>query len=204
MYASSEGSSQSDSDPTFRETVVGRPRSRRVSATAIALLVLVIAACDGEDDDGGSGGPPTVPRDLTDTTAPTIHLSITASPNTDSGLEELAPGSNVTLEAPGGSVIVMAEDTGGVGWVEFWMTETRTCGGTTTGPGLAGAPTERVEGDLSSTAPQSLSAGIDINTMNLRSDCVYRWEVWGEAANAATTPVQSDIAFSTLTYQPPA
>jgi hypothetical protein len=87
--------------------------------------------------------------------------------------------------------------------VEFWMNEGRSCGGTASGPGLSGAPRERVEADLSSTAPQSLSAGIDINTMNLRSDCIYTWEVWGEAATAATTPVEARIAFSTSTYQPP-
>lgn len=167
----------------------------------LVSVALLVAACDGEG--GGLGGPPTVPRDLADATAPTIHLSITASPNTGSGLEELAPGSSVTLEPPGGSVIVMAEDPGGVGWVEFWMTERRDCGGTITGPGSAGAPAERVDGNLSATAPQSLSAGIDINTMNLRSGCVYRWEVWGKAANAATTPVEASIAFSTLTYEPP-
>jgi hypothetical protein len=50
-------------------------------------------------------------------------------------------------------MIVMAEDTGVVGWVEFWMTERRDRGGSISGPSLAGAPTERVEGDLSSTAP---------------------------------------------------
>lgn len=202
MCAFNRRSSQPKTDPALPELVAGRQPASRAAAIAVAFIALTVAACNGEGD--GDGGSPTVPRDLTDATAPTIHLSITASPNTDSGLEELAPGSNVTLEAPGGSVIVMAEDTGGVGWVEFWMTETRDCGGTITGPGLSGAPTERVNAALSSTAPQSLSAGLDINTMTLRSDCVYRWKVWGQAANAATNPVQSSIASSTLTYQPPA
>lgn len=173
--------------------------SRRLAFACAAGLAGLSCTTDGS---GTGGGPPTVVRDTTDQSPPVLTLTITASTRVAGGIEELPPGSRVTLKDPGGSVIVQASDSGGVGWVEFWMNEGKACDGTSTGPGISGKPTKRVEGDLSSTAPGALSAGIDINLMKLDPDCLYTFEVWGEAANAASSPATTQIAFSTLLYQP--
>jgi hypothetical protein len=101
-------------------------------------------------------------------------------------------------------MFVAADDDKGVSWVELWMTTTRNCGGVVDGPGLAGGPAKRVTGNVSNTsAPSSLSAGLDINTLGLQSGCSFVFDVWGKAANAATTAVVAQSQHSHLTYVAP-
>ena len=76
-------------------------------------------------------------------------------------------------------------------WVEIWMTTVEDCGGTIAGPGLAARPAKRVDATLTATsAPNKLAAGVDINLIATKKGCTYTYDVWGKAANAATTPVQ--------------
>ena len=125
---------------------------------AVAVALAALSGCTGE---------PT-PRDLNDATPPSLLLTVTASKAVDGGLQTVEFGGDIELKMPGGSVFAKASDDDGVSYVELWMTETRVCGGTKVGPGLAGAPTKRVEGQVTDTsAPSSLSAGHDINTQPL-------------------------------------
>ena len=83
------------------------------------------------------------------------------------------------------------------------MTEEKDCNGVKQGPGLAGAPTKHVDGNVTNTsAPSSLTAGVDINLMQLVHGCTYKFDVWGKAANAATTPVTAQSAPATLILNP--
>ena len=158
-----------------------------IAVVAVALAAL--SACTGE---------PT-PRDLNDATPPSLLLTVTASKTVDGGLQTVEFGGDIELTMPGGSVFAKASDDDGVSYVELWMTETRVCGGTKVGPGLAGAPTKRVEGQVTDTsAPSSLSAGHDINTQPLRAGCSYTFEVWGKTANAATQPVSVESLVTRL------
>lgn len=91
-----------------------------------------------------------------------------------------------------------ANDDDGVSYVELWMTEARVCGGKTVSPGLPGAPTKRVEGQATASAPTSLSVGYDLTTARLKANCSYTFEVWGKAANAATTPVSVESPVTRL------
>jgi hypothetical protein len=155
-------------------------------------VALVLTACPGED----------VKRDLNDGTAPTLSLTVTASKNVASGLETLSFGTPVELTSAGGSLIVKAEDDDGVGWVELWFTEKKSCGGTVTGPGLAGAPVKRTDGTVTDTdAPESLTAIYDLNTHPLQPGCTYEFDVWGRAANAATTAVEATSSHSLVTVR---
>jgi hypothetical protein len=161
---------------------------------ALAAISAVLCACTGDP----------AARDLNDTTAPTMTLKLTASSTVPSGLADLALGTNDTLTGAGGSLFIVADNGKGVSWVELWMTTTRDCGGVIDGPGLAGAPAKRVTGNVSSTsAPSSLSAGLDINTLGLQSGCTFVFDVWGKAANAATTPVVAQSQHSHLTFAAP-
>jgi hypothetical protein len=147
--------------------------------------------------------PPPTARDKNDTTPPKITLSVTASANTADGTEIVAPGSTVKLTPPGGSALIKADNAKGVAWVEIWMTQEKTCNGVKEGPGLAGAPAKHVDGNVTDTsAPSSLTAGVDINLLQLVHGCSYKFEVWGKAANAATTPVIAQSGFADLTLLP--
>lgn len=162
----------------------GRTPRRRVrgaqGAAFAALTLTVLSGCTGDP----------APRDLNDATPPSLRLTVTAATAVDGGLETVEFGGDIELGMPGGSVIARATDDDGVGYVELWMTEARTCGGTQVGPGLAGAPTRRVEGQVTdASAPSSLSAGHDLNTQALQADCSYTFEVWATAANASSQPV---------------
>jgi hypothetical protein len=162
----------------------------------VALLVLtsalVLAACPGE----------AVKRDLNDSTAPTLRLRVTASSNTADGLETVNLGQNVELKGSGGSALIVAEDDDGVAWVEIWLTTSKACGGVLENPGSVGGPAQRVEGTVTPTdAPSSLTAGYDINLLSLTAGCIYTFDVWGKAANAATTAVTFQSPHSKLTLQ---
>jgi hypothetical protein len=165
---------------------------RRLRFIAV-VAILMLTACPG---------PPTA-RDKNDTTPPKITLSVTASTNTADGTEIVAPGSTVKLKPPGGSALIKADNAKGVAWVEIWMTQEKTCNGVKESPGLAGAPAKHVDGNVTDTsAPSSLTAGVDINLLQLVHGCSYKFEVWGKAANAATTPVIAQSGFADLTLLP--
>jgi hypothetical protein len=170
-----------------------RATSGRWRAAILALSsTVVLVACPGRD----------VKRDLDDASPPTLALKLTASANAPGGLETVDLGNDVNLTGSGGSAWVEAKDDDGVGWVELWMTTSRDCGGVLHNPGLAGQPEKRVEGIVTDTdAPSSLSAGIDINQMTLASGCVYTFDVWGRAANAATVAIETQSSHSKLTLR---
>lgn len=166
---------------------------RHLRITAALTVTVLLCGCQNTP----------VTRDKNDTTAPTITLTVTASANTADGIEVLAPGSNVTLKGAGGSALIKADDDKGVGWVELWMTQEKICTGTIEGPGLAGGPTKHVNGTITETsAPSSLTAGLDINLLQLAHGCTYKFEVWGKAANAATNAVQAQTTGAILTFSP--
>jgi len=166
---------------------------RSIAAIIVIAVMPVMSACTSDP----------VSRDTNDTTPPTITLTVTASANTADGIETVAPGSTVNLTGAGGSALIKAEDDDGVAWVEFWMNQSKNCNGVLENPGISGAPTKHVDGTVSDTsAPSSLMAGVDINTMNLTHGCTYKFEVWGKAANAATTPVITTSSIAYLTYSP--
>lgn len=161
--------------------------------SVVGTVLMLCASCAGT----------LVARNTNDTTPPTLTLTVTASTNTADGIEVVAPGSTVRLISPGGSAFIKADDPDGVAWVELWMTEEKDCGGVKIGPGLAGAPTTRVVGNLTdTTAPASLTAGTDINLLNLVRGCRYTFEVWGKAANAASNPAIAELPFSRLIVMP--
>jgi hypothetical protein len=166
---------------------------RPLRFTAVVVPILMLAACPGS---------PTS-RDKNDTTPPKITLTVTASANTADGTEVVAPGSTVNLKPPGGSALIKAENPKGVAWVELWMTTEKDCNGVKEGPDLAGAPTKHVDGNVTDTsAPSSLTAGVDINLLQLVHGCTYKFEVWGKAANAATNPVTAESMPASLTLSP--
>lgn len=183
-------------DPSHAEhqDPLRRTPLKRMTGTVLLALTsaLVLAACPGAD----------VTRDLNDSTAPTLSLRITASKNTGDGTETVTLGQPAELKGNGGSALIVADDDDGVAWVEFWLTETESCPGVIVGPGLAGAPATRVEGTVTSTdAPSSLTAGYDVNLRSLKPGCEYTFDVWGKAANAATTAVTIQSPVSKLTLQ---
>jgi hypothetical protein len=139
------------------------------------------------------------PRDLNDATPPSLLLTVTASKAVDGGLQTVEfGGDDIELTMPGGSVFAEASDDDGVSNVELWMKEARVCGGITVGPGLPGAPTKRVEGESTASAPTSLRVGYDLNSSPLKANCSYTFEVWGTAANAATKPVSAESPVTRL------
>lgn len=164
---------------------------------AAASCLPLITACPG----------PPVTRDTDDTSPPELSLTVTAAKDVDSGLSTVSFGTDVELVMPGGSLLVKAEDPGGVSVVELWMTTTVTCpvGDDLVeqqGPGIATAPVARAEGEVTDTqAPSSLTVSFDINTLELQAGCTYAFDVWGTAANAATTPASTTSPASTLTLR---
>ena len=166
---------------------------RTLASTAFIVVTSMLIACPGA---------PTT-RDKNDTTPPNITLTVTASANTADGIEIVAFGSTVNLKPPGGTALIKAENAKGVAWVELWMTQEKDCSGVKVGPGLAGAPTKHVDGNVTDTsAPSSLTAGVDINLLPLVHGCTYKFDVWGKAANAATTPVTAESGHATLKLNP--
>lgn len=158
------------------------------------MLSLTASSCDG----------PTETRDLNDATPPEIKLTVTASSTAVGGVMVVAPGSRVVLTPPGGSAFIEATDDDGVSWVELLMDPKAACGdgdlGTVQIGGLAPAnPVKRVEGEVTDTdAPGSLTAGVDINLLELDQGCTYEFRVSGKSANAATNPVESRSSQATL------
>jgi len=182
-----------------KQPVAGRALPRRsppyragrrvLSFIAAALALPVLTGC--------SHAPP--PRNVNDATPPSLLLTVTASKAVDGGLQTVEFGENdIELTMPGGTVIARAMDDDGVSNVELWMTEARVCGGVKIGPGLPGAPTKRVEGEATASAPTSLSVGYHINTEPLKANCSYTFEVWGKATNAATKPVSVESPVTRL------
>lgn len=168
-------------------------RPRFVRAGAAVVLGTALSACQ----------PASGSRDLNDTTAPDLTITVTASATAPGGLQTVAAGSTVTLTGAGGSVLVKATDHGGVSFVELWMSTGKNCNGVQEGPGLAGAPTKRVDGTVTAKdAPLELTAGVDINLMNLTHGCTYTFDVSGKAANAAATPVSAQSGSARLVYAP--
>lgn len=162
---------------------------RVVSLIAVTVGLPVLTACSHE---------PT-PRDLDDATPPSLLLTVTAAKGVDGGLETVEFGKgDIELTMPGGRVVAKATDDDGVSNVELWMTEARVCGGMTVGPGLPGAPTKRVEGEATASAPTSLSVAYDMNAEPLKANCSYTFEVWGKASNAATQPVSVESPVTRL------
>ncbi|MFD4422251.1 hypothetical protein ACFWN7_12220 [Agromyces sp. NPDC058484] len=182
----------------------GRDMCRIRKKTAIVLgvgasLILLLTACAG----------PPVTRDAGDTSAPELSLTVTAAKEVDTGLLTVpfGKGKDIELTMPGGTITVKADDPGGVSYVELWMTIGETCPigddlSQSTPGGLTGKPAARAEGEVTDTqAPSSLTVGYDINTLDLQSGCIYRFTVWGQAANAATTPVMGKSSTSSLTLR---
>ena len=161
-------------------------------ALVVLTSALALTACPGR----------AVKRDLNYSTAPTLRLRVTASSNTADGLETLNLGQNVDLKGSGGSALIVADDDDGVAWVEIWLTTSKACGGVLENPNAASGPAQRVEGTVTPTdAPSSLTATYDINQLSLTSGCIYTFDVWGKAANAATNPVSFQSPHSKLTLQ---
>ena len=175
----------------------GLPRRRLPSRSGTLVLPLIAVTLLLPMLTGCSHDP--TPRDLNDPTPPSLLLTVTASKAVDGGVQTVEFGENdIELAMPGGSVFAKASDDDGVSNVELWMTETRVCGGMTVGPGLPGAPTKRVEGESTASAPTSLSVSYDINKKPLKANCSYTFEVWGKATNAATKPVSVESPVTRL------
>jgi hypothetical protein len=158
----------------------------------VLTSTLVLAACPGE----------AAKRDLNDRSPPGLRLTVTASNMTADGLETLTLGQNVSLKGRGGSALIVADDDDGVAWVELWLTTSKACDGVLENPNAATGPAQRVEGTVTPTdAPSSLTAGYDINLLSLTTGCIYTFDVWGKAANAATTAVTFQSPHSKLTLE---
>ncbi|MFD4422431.1 hypothetical protein ACFWN7_13145 [Agromyces sp. NPDC058484] len=172
-----------------------RIRKTELVLGVTASTILLLTACQG----------PPVTRDTGDTTAPELSLTVTAAKQVDTGLLSITGQKNVELTMPGGTIAVKAEDPGGVSYVELWMTIGETCPigddlSQKDGPGLRdGKPMARAEGEVTDMqAPSSLTVGYDINTLAFQPGCIYSFDVWGKAANAATTPVMGTSPTSSL------
>lgn len=177
--------------------VRGLPRRRTPYGSGRLVLSLIAVTLSLAVPTGCSHEP--TPRDLNDSTPPSLLLTVTAAKAVDGGVQTVEFGENdIELTMPGGSVTATASDDDGVSNVELWMTEARVCGGMTVGPGLPGAPTKRVEGVATASAPTSLSVGYDITAEPLRANCSYTFEVWGKATNSATKPVDVESPVTRL------
>ncbi len=165
----------------------------RYRALAVVLLIPVTGLV-------GCGEPAS--RDLNDATPPNITISVAGTRANPGGIDEIGFGTTTDLSASGAQVLVKATDDDGVANVELWLTEKRQCQGVTTGPGLAGAPAARVVGNVTPTqAPADLTAIFRIDSTSRRSGCLYTFEVWGEADNAANTTVHTKSPTVALTLR---
>jgi len=167
---------------------------RRASLTVVAacLSTVALTACPG----------PPVTRDRQDTTAPVLAMSIAGTRANPGGVDDVAFGSTTDLSAAGAQILIKAADSGGVSFVELWMTEKEMCSGVIVGPGLAGSPAARTDGDVTTTdAPSTLTAVFRIEATTRKKGCLYSFEVWGKASNAADTPAQVTSAKATVTLR---
>ncbi len=163
----------------------------RVAVAAVALAAVVLSAC---------GDPAS--RDRNDATAPVLTMSIAGTKANPGGIDDVAFGTTTELSPSGAQVLIKAADDDGVSVVELWMTEKKQCPGVVVGPGLAGAPAAKVVGNVTPTeAPSSLVAIFRVDATNRQVGCTYSFEVWGEADNAADTPVHAKSPTATVTLK---
>jgi hypothetical protein len=158
---------------------------------AAATVVTVLTACPGQK----------TTRDHHDTTAPTLTMSIAGTKQNPGGIDDnIAAGSTTDLSPTGAQILIKAADGGGVAYVELWLTEKEACPGIIAGPTLAGKAAARTNGTVTATdAPSSLTAAFRIEPANRKPGCTYSFEVWGEADNAADTPVHAKSSIATVT-----
>lgn len=149
----------------------------------------------------GCNGSPTT-RDTSDSTAPSLTMSIAGTKQNPGGIDDnIAAGSTTELRPQGAQILIKGTDSGGVAFVELWLTEKEACPGVIAGPTLAGKAAARTNGTVTATqAPSSLTAAFRIEPAGRKAGCSYIFDVWGEADNAATTPVhaKSQVAHVTL------
>ena len=167
---------------------------RRAGLTVVAagLVTVLLTACPG----------PPVSRDRQDTTAPALAMSIAGTKANPGGVDDVAFGSATDLSAAGAQILIKAADSGGVSFVELWMTEKEICGGVIVGSGLAGRPSARTDGTVTTQdAPSTLTAVFRIEATTRKKGCTYNFEVWGAASNAADTPAHVKSAKATVTLR---
>jgi hypothetical protein len=164
----------------------------RIAIVGAAMIVLLVA-CNGS---------PTT-RDTNDSTAPALTMSIAGTKQNPGGIDDnIAAGSTTELRPQGAQILIKASDSGGVSFVELWLTEKEACPGVTAGPTLAGKAAARTNGTVTATqAPSSLTAAFRIEPAGRKVGCTYTFEVWGEADNAATTPVHAKSSVARVTLQ---
>jgi len=159
----------------------------------VAAMVVLLVACNGS---------PTT-RDPNDTTAPILTMSIAGTKQNPGGIDDnIAAGSTTELRPQGAQILIKASDGGGVAFVELWLTEKEACPGVNVGPTLAGKAAARTDGTVTATqAPSSLTAAYRIEPAGRKVGCLYTFEVWGQADNAATTAVHAKSQVARVTLQ---
>ncbi len=164
----------------------------RIAGVA-ALMISLLSSCNGS---------PTS-RDTNDSTPPSLTMSIAGTKQNPGGIDDnIAPGSTTDLRPRGAQILIKATDSGGVSFVELWLTEKEACPGVIAGPTLAGKAAARTNGTVTATqAPSSLTAAFRIEPAGRKTGCLYTFEVWGEADNAATTPVHAKSQIAKVTLQ---
>ncbi len=169
-----------------------RRNDGRVAILGATLIVLLVA-CNGS---------PTT-RDTNDSTAPTLTMSIAGTKQNPGGIDDnIAAGSTTELRPQGAQILIKASDSGGVSFVELWLTEKEACPGVNAGPTLAGKAAARTDGTVTATqAPSTLTAAFRIEPAGRKVGCTYTFEVWGQADNAATTPVHAKSQVARVTLQ---
>jgi hypothetical protein len=159
---------------------------------AIVVAAGLLTACPGQ---------PTS-RDHNDTTPPVLTFSIAGTAQNPGGIDDIAFGTTTALSPAGAQLLIKATDDNGVSFVELWLTEKKECAGVIVGPGLAGAPSARTVGTVTPTqAPSSLTAAFKIEATNRQRGCIFTFDVWGKAQNAADTPVPVTSPHATVTLQ---
>lgn len=151
---------------------------RRAGLTLVAagLVTVLLTACPG----------PPVSRDHRDTTAPALAMSIAGTKANPGGVDDVAFGSTTDLSTAGAQILMKAADSGGVSFVELWMTEKEICSGVIVGPGLAGRPATRTDATVTATdAPSTLTAVSRIEATTHKKGCTYSF---GCGARPATLP----------------
>ena len=132
-------------------------------------------------------------------------MSIAGTRQNPGGIDDnIAAGSTTDLRPEGAQILIKATDNDGVAFVELWLTEKEQCPGVVAGPTLAGQAAARTNGTVTPTqAPSSLTAAYRIEPTGTgrKPGCLYTFQVWGEADNAATTPVHAKSQSATVTLQ---
>ncbi len=172
---------------------IATKRGNRQIAIAAAVMIGLLSACDGSSTS----------RDTNDSTPPSLTMSIAGTKQNPGGIDDnIAAGSTTELRPQGAQILIKATDSGGVSFVELWLTEKEACPGVITGPGLAGKAAARTNGTVTATqAPSSLTAVYRIEPAGRKTGCTYTFEVWGAADNAATVPVNAKSQIATVTLQ---